>query len=140
MHWLHRPMMLQPFFKMIWDGWGKFIDLSRTKMGTINTGLRVRELVDVWWDKDIDGEKTAIRVSEKPDWKLKDDEERTVRPWGAMCSADRTERNMAEGSMLRCAGHLFGRVWTRADFTLCAIRLLPAIYRRAAISKTVGTC
>jgi integrase len=52
-------------------------ELARVKTVAINTGLRARELVNTWWT-DIDFEKATIRVSEKPDWKPKDYEERVI--------------------------------------------------------------
>jgi site-specific recombinase XerD len=52
-------------------------ELARVKRVAINTGLRARELVNVWWS-DVDFEKATIRVSEKPDWKPKDYEERVI--------------------------------------------------------------
>ena len=52
-------------------------ELSRTKAVAINTGLRARELVNLWWS-DIDWQNKTARVSEKPDWKPKDYEERVV--------------------------------------------------------------
>jgi len=53
-------------------------EMSRAKTVTINTGLRARELVNLWWDTDIDWEKATVRVSEKPNWKPKDYEERVI--------------------------------------------------------------
>jgi site-specific recombinase XerD len=52
-------------------------ELARVKAVAINTGLRARELVNTWWT-DVDFEKAIIRVSEKPDWKPKDYEERVI--------------------------------------------------------------
>src|SRR6266481_3504645 len=52
-------------------------ELARVKGVAINTGLRARELVNTWWT-DVDFEKATIRVSEKPDWKPKDYEERVI--------------------------------------------------------------
>jgi integrase len=52
-------------------------ELARVKTVAINTGLRARELVNTWWT-DIDFEKATIRVSQKPDWKPKDYEERVI--------------------------------------------------------------
>ena len=53
-------------------------ELARAKAVAINTGFRAAELVNTWWDKDVDWEKATIAVSEKPDWKPKDYEERRV--------------------------------------------------------------
>jgi integrase/recombinase XerD len=50
----------------------------RVKAVAINTGLRARELVNLWWDKDVHWERSAITVSKKPDWTPKDYEERAI--------------------------------------------------------------
>jgi len=52
-------------------------ELLRIKAVAISTGLRARELANVYWS-DLDFENATIRVSEKPDWKPKDYEERVI--------------------------------------------------------------
>lgn len=52
-------------------------EAARVKAVAINTGLRARELVNLWWT-DIDFDRATLRVSAKPDWQPKDYEERVI--------------------------------------------------------------
>jgi integrase len=52
-------------------------ELMVLKTIAINSGLRAQELVNLWWP-DIDWDRPVLRVTEKPDWKPKDYEEREV--------------------------------------------------------------
>ena len=79
-------------------------ELARVKAVAINTGLRARELVNTWWS-DIDFERETIRVSEKPDWKPKDYEERVIHLNKAALQALRDQK-MKRGVLGR---HVFCR-------------------------------
>ncbi len=93
--------------------------LSRVKAVGVNTGLRARELVNTWWS-DIDWERSIIHVSEKPDWKPKDYEERAV-PLNKPASQALRDQKMKLGVLGR---HVFcrldGRKYGRGlDVSMC---------------------
>lgn len=52
-------------------------ELFAVKVVAIHTGLRAAELTNTTW-QDVDFDRCTLRVSEKPDWKPKDYEEREI--------------------------------------------------------------
>ena len=87
-------------------------ELIAVKTVTINSGLRAAELTNLWWP-DADFDRPALAVTEKPDWKPKDYEEREVPLNRTAASALREHklRRVVMGKYIFCRqdGRKYGR-------------------------------
>ena len=104
------------------------------KTVTVNSGLRAAELNNLCWS-DADFDRPTVAVTEKPDWKPKDYEEREIPlnrtavsalrehklrrvVWGSIFSAGKMGESMAAVSVCSCAGHSSSPAWDPAGYTL----------------------
>ena len=87
-------------------------ELMIVKTVTINSGLRAAELTNLWWP-DADFDRPTLAVTEKPDWKPKDYEEREIPLNRTAASALREHkfRRVVMGKYIFCRqdGQKYGR-------------------------------
>ena len=87
-------------------------ELMAVKTVAIHSGLRAAELSNMWWP-DVNFDRNSLSVTEKPDWKPKDYEERTVPLNRAALAALREHklRRVVMGKYVFCRqdGRKYGR-------------------------------
>lgn len=124
-------------------------ELITVKTVTVNSGLRAAELSNLCWS-DADFDRPTVAVTEKPDWKPKDYEEREIPlnrtavsalrehklrrvVWGSIFSAGKMGESMAAVSVCSCAGHSSSPAWDPAGYTLYGTHSRRDILMRVAI-------